>query len=266
MFKRNQWFLMENDSGGDGGGGGGGGGGDGQQQQQQQFDPNVLMRGLAVLAQGMGEMQTSQKELLTFLKENSQSRGQGGQGGGDGNNQSQNKGTGNLFDGVNMEELDRPQFAAMILTKFEERLQHHLEGHTKNIEKQIGTVAETLHGDLASRQIEAAQKGRPDFMEWRAEIANIVKENPGLNVVRAYTIARTENPTKAKQMDEKYKEQPKGAGGRSFSMAPGGGGGRGEGAQKMKFNEAVEKAWDEVTASLGGVDISSLPVMGGQRQ
>ena len=151
----------------------------------------------------------------------------------------------------------------MLLTKFDEALQRNLKTALKPVEDRVGQIDERVNSDLAGREISAAAEKRPDFMEWRAEISELVKDNPRLSVTRAYTIARAEHPEKTKDMDKKYSkaDTPK----PSFTgFTPTRGGGRGEGATRMKFSEAAEKAYDEVLAGLGGANLDNLPIVGGK--
>lgn len=240
-----------------------GGGGEGERKGEGNKGAEgneMLLRGLAVIAKGISDMQESNKQLFEHLK--AQAEKGGGEKGNEGEGDGASKGA--LFEGVDMEQLDRKDFAALLLSKFEERLEHHMKEAVKPLEERVGKVSERLEEDLAGREVNAAAGERPDFYEWRPEIAALVKENPSLSVTRAYTIARSENKDKAGKMDEKYtkKEPAKAA---FVGLTPTGGGGRGEGATKMKFNEAAEKAYSDVLASLGGVGIDQLPVVGGKR-
>lgn len=256
-FWDRKYPLMQ-EGGEDGGGGGGGDGGDKGDKGGDNGNESseMLMRGLAVVASGMSKLQESNDQLLSFMKE--QASKSTGKSGDDGDKQTSNS---NLFEGVDMEQLDRSQFAALLLSKFEERLGHHLKEANKSLVEKVDSVSNRLEEDLANREVQGASKDRPDFYEWKTEIGALLKDNPSLNVVRAYTIARAENADKAKKMDEKY-AKPKESTGRVISLTPTGGGGRGEGATKMKFNEAAEKAYSDVLTSLGGVSLDQLPVVG----
>ena len=262
-----KWMLQDGAGDGTDGGGGGSadnkGGGEGKDKgagDQMQKNMEMMMRGMAVLAKSVSETQASLKELAEGLKKpNGDDEDEDDDGDGDRVNGEPSS----LFGDTDLEQLGRKDFAALILTKFDERLQHHLRGAMKPFDEKLTAVSSRLEGDLADRQIAEAKNGRPDFMEWRHEIAALVKENPGLNVVRAYTLARSENAAKAKEMDEKYKkaeEKPRFSG----FLPTGGTGDRGGDAKKLKFNEAAEKAWNDVMSELGGAGIEQLPVVGGQ--
>ena len=262
-----RWALMDEADGGDKGGAGGDAGDKGAGDKGAAGEHSeMLLRGLAVIAKGVTEMQESNKQVLSFLKENAEKKSGGeGDDGGEHRNTGSAPAAGGLFEGVDMEQLDRKDFAALLLSKFDERLQHHMKEAVKPIEDRVGKLGERVENDFASREISAAAGQRPDFYEWRTEIAELVKHTPGLSVTRAYTIARAENTDKAKKMDEKYtkKTEPQTRG--FTGLSPTGGGGRGEGAGKMKFNEAANKAFDDVLASLGGVSLDQLPVVGKQQ-
>lgn len=268
---RPKFFLMEDAGDGtDGKGAGSEGeqqGGDGKKGADNgeiSKSMEMVLRSVAVLAQGVTKNNEAIGQLLEHVKNAKPAAGAGEGEGEDG--KGDEKG---LFDGVDLEQLDRKDLVALIVTKFEGRLQHHLKDITKGIEDKINGVNEVLQGDLAQREVAAAQNGRPDFIEWRPEIAALIKDNPRLNVVRAYTIARSEDTKKAAEMDKKYAKKDEAGEGkpRKFSgFIPGSGGnGRGEGATKMKFTEAAEKAWNDVISGLDGVDIGDLPVVGSGR-
>jgi len=224
----------------------------------------MLLRGLAVVAKGVSDMQESNKQLLEFMKTQAEARGNKGGDGGDGGDSGRGSSGSrtDLFAGVDMEQLDRKDFAALLLTKFQEALQTNLKEAMKPLEERVGKIDERVEGDMANREVNAAAGQRPDFYEWRQEIAELVKTTPGLSVTRAYTIARAENPEKVKKMDEKYTKKSAPAAPGFTGILPTGGGGRGEVAGKMKFNEAANKAFDDVLASLGGVTLDQLPVVG----
>lgn len=260
---RPKWFLQEEEGGGEQGGAGGAGDkgegkGEGKDTPLGQKDLELVIRGMAILAKGQSELQAAHRETLDALK--GMGRKPDDEAGGD----KGDKGSkGDLFEGVDMEQLDRKEFAAMLLTKFDDALQRNLKAMMKPVEERIGQIDERVSNDLAGREISAAADKRPDFMEWRSEIAELVKDNPRLSVTRAYTIARAEHADKAKDMDKKYsKAEPAKP---SFTgFTPTRGGGRGEGATRMKFSEAAEKAYDEVLAELGGANLDNLPIVGGK--
>jgi hypothetical protein len=256
--------LMEGEGGGEGGDGGGGGGGDGGKGGDKGPDHSeTLLRGLAVVAQGMTKLQESNESLLTLLKEQAE-RGGKGDDGEDGGGRKGGNGSTGLFEGVDMEQLDRQQFAALMLSKFEERLSHHLKDTLKPFEEKISQVSTRVEEDMANREVNGIASSKKDFYEWRTEIGQLVKDTPNLSVARAYTIARSENPEKAKKMDEKYAEKKESTTQGFVGLSPTGGGGRGEGAGKLKFNEAAEKAYADVLSELGGVSLDQLPVVGGR--
>src|SRR5207302_313113 len=55
-----------------------------------------------------------------------------------------------------------------------------------------------------TREIESLSAKHKDFMDWNAEMVAIVEETPGITPLRAYHLARSENPEKVKKLDEKY--------------------------------------------------------------
>lgn len=96
---------------------------------------------------------------------------------------------------------------------------------------------------------------RPDFADWNEEMVAIVNEMPGITPLRAYNLAKSENPAKAKKLDEKYNPpppKPKSP----FSFAPGAGGvSAGEAAPKKHPDSAAafRSAYAKVAARHPGV-------------
>jgi hypothetical protein len=64
---------------------------------------------------------------------------------------------------------------------------------------------------------------RPDFRDWGEEMQRIAGELPGITPERAYRMARSDNPKKAKELDTKYNPPPPPKPS-PFSFAPNAGG------------------------------------------
>lgn len=146
-----------------------------------------------------------------------------------------------------------------------------LGGYLKNIVadavKPLSQELEGMKKTSASSRIQQEftelREKHKDFEEWAPEIKELAKENPGLNLKRLYTLARAENPDKAKELDEKFaepnpddlkkQEQAKIFGG-LFPSSTAKNSGSGEddkgGESKMTFSNASDKAWDEVMGEL----------------
>ena len=126
----------------------------------------------------------------------------------------------------------------------------------KGIDKKLSAVSEKIEGlgnDLESRDIKSEvntlASDNKDFWDWKEEIRSIAAETPGISVARAYKLARTENPEKAKKLDEKYepKEEDKkktGFGGLTPTSSR-----TGE-TTKMDKTSAAEAAWLDTMGEL----------------
>jgi hypothetical protein len=104
-----------------------------------------------------------------------------------------------------------------------------------------------------TRQIEGLMGQHKDFADWQDEMVAIVNENPGITPLRAYRLAKAENPEKDKKLDAKYNpppEKPKSP----FSFVPGGGAGDNEKpAAKVDNATAFKRAWERTNSKFPGV-------------
>ena len=146
------------------------------------------------------------------------------------------------------------------MTKFMERLSSHLDDKLKPVSERITNVESTVTSDLGSRQVADAAKNNKDLYEWKDEISVLLKESPGLKITRALAIARAENPDKAEAMKKKYaKTGEKDDNVHFLSMTPTSRTGNSDGKEgKMKFQDAADKAFDDVVASFGGASFAQL--------
>lgn len=75
--------------------------------------------------------------------------------------------------------------------------------------KELHTKIDGLSTDLQKKDLrtdlEKVKADHKDFDDWIPEIKAIMTDNPNLKISQAYTLARSDNAEKAKQMDEKYK-------------------------------------------------------------
>jgi len=126
------------------------------------------------------------------------------------------------------------------------------------IDKKLGTVKQSLQEtefetkkmQLAA-ELQQAVKDYPDFKEWREELAQFVRKNPGYNIRDAYILVRHQNPEKAKKLDEKYyrKEEPRKKNPLYTPMKPSAGS---KGTKRsLTLDEAAEEAFNEI---FGNVD------------
>ncbi len=251
--------------GGDGGSGGGGTGADpgtGDDGAGHAPDPmkaieavssqvNILSKAMQLMAQGQAEGQTRMQQLMEAIKE-----------GGGRSREPERKVDANapLFDGVDIEQMDRAQFGTLLLSKFMERLDSHMDGKLKPLTDKIGSVESTLTRDLGTRSVQEASANNKDLYEWKDEISTLLKEAPNLSLPRALAIARSENPTKAKEMAKKYSGGDGVVKGQKYlSLTPTSRtGGSDEKGGKMKFHDAAERAFDDLVAEFGGSSFEQL--------
>lgn len=156
---------------------------------------------------------------------------------------------GDLFGGVDLEQLDRKQLAALILSHTEKTVKTALEKQAKSLEGRVNDLSGKLDSTHASSIIKeiSSKPENADFWEWSNEIKTILKETPGLSIERAYKLAKSENPKKVAELTKKYfPEKPKPV----FGLTPTSS--KQSGTGKMTPKEAAEKAFDEVMGSMSG--------------
>lgn len=157
---------------------------------------------------------------------------------------------------VKLDELSRDEFAAHLIGTITRQLQEEIK---KAVEPVVGAV-NGLQQSTASREINSQiaelKSKNKDFDSWKSEMIALSKENPTLSVNRLYTIARAENPDKAKELDAKFNppppapERPRGFGGLTvFGRSAG----LTEGEKPASKSEAALEAYREVQARHSGV-------------
>jgi hypothetical protein len=138
----------------------------------------------------------------------------------------------------------------------------HLIGEMKKIsDASVASVREELDSFKAdsakgerSRELESVLGRYKDGEEWISEMRDIATNNPNLSIEQMYKLARSENPTKASEMDEKFADKqeeeeeepanvfagltPTSSGNQPLSLNP-------NEEEKVTVREGLEKAWDE---------------------
>ena len=143
-------------------------------------------------------------------------------------------------------ELDNSQLVPLVLSEVGKLLDDKLGGINKKVD---ATDQSILDKDLKS-QFTDILKSNPDFLEWSGEIKDLNTKSPGLTMKQVYTLARTENPTKSAEMDEKYKSDED-----KSEKKPGliglmpTSGVMVEGDEKLTTKEAGEQAWEDTLES-----------------
>ena len=158
-------------------------------------------------------------------------------------------------DDVDLEQLDRKDFARYIRT----HMLADIKGEVSKLSDAMIAKIEDLGGRFESKnaneQIERTANSNKDFWEWSSEIKGLLKESPTLSVSRAYKLARSENPDKAKELDKKYNPPGKDKEQNFLGLTPTSFTGAREGAKKMNASDAANKAFDDVMSEL---DVSSI--------
>lgn len=158
---------------------------------------------------------------------------------------------------VKLDELSRDEFAAHILGTVSRSLQEEMS-------KALAPVISAVNGmqqSTASKEVNASisdLRGKhKDFNDWKTEMVAISRQHPTLSVPEIYTLAKSQNPDKAKELDTKYnppeppKERRQGFGGLTVFGRPSGLGTEGE--KPASKSEAALDAYREVQARHSGV-------------
>lgn len=131
-----------------------------------------------------------------------------------------------------------------------------LDNFGKEVHTKIDGLSTSLETKDFKSELEKVKGAHKDFDEWIPEIKAIMTDNPNLKIGQAYTLVRTDNPEKAKQMDDKYKvgletDTDKGKDKAFGGLMPTSGGPSREltddGKPKtLTQSQAGDKAWEEV--------------------
>jgi hypothetical protein len=158
-------------------------------------------------------------------------------------------------DSRSLETMSRGEFLEVIFDKFEDML----DGKVKPLSDQITDVDDKTSKKELATQIKSAVKAHPDFWEWKDEMGAIANANPTLSVEDVYTLARTKDPERATELDEKF-EKEKGDKDKDegeerefnpdapFALTPTSGV-KVEGSENMTSDQAAEAAWDKVVGT-----------------
>lgn len=137
-----------------------------------------------------------------------------------------------------------------------------LDSFGKELNTKIDGLSTTFEKKEFGTEVERAKAAHKDFDDFIPEIKAIMTDNPNLKVEQAYTLARSGNPEKSKQMDDKYKvglDQEKKDKPAFGGLTPTSGGGQklNDDGKALTQAEAGDKAWQEVfgdNPSLAGPD------------
>jgi hypothetical protein len=146
---------------------------------------------------------------------------------------------------MDLEKLDRKDFAAYITSQIMDRIQAEI---VKPIKDEVGGITTHLGRNSIETQVRETAAVKLDFMEWKTEITDTLKANPKLTVRQAYALVREEFPDKAKKMDEKYMPKVKKETPAFLGLMPSSS--RTVSTSKMTATDAAEAAWESVMGSL----------------
>lgn len=157
------------------------------------------------------------------------------------------------LDDLTLESLPRARFAEYIAEK---TMRHMEKTVVKPLQQRLEQVTASTTQSQLQAAVKEAQAKYPDFMEYKDAMIGLANRHPTLNPEELYLLA---NP-KARQADAAGKTNG-GSDGAKITRVPikfggikPGAGGDGEGPRnrKMSGSEAINAAWSETVAALGG--------------
>ena len=233
MFSRKPVYMEEagDDADGSSDGGGNASADNGQLE--------LLTKSMNILTAGFQSLQENQAALANTLSELNTKVGTPVE--------HANTSPKDIFADVDLEQLDRKQFAQLMISTTANALKAEMNNLLGGVDDRISGLAERFESKNAEEQIGKVSGNNPDFWEWSGEIKTLLKENPTLSVSRAYNLAKTENPEKATKLSKQYnKSETKDQS--FFGLTPTSTRTRGTG--KMTQKEAAEKAFENVMGNL----------------
>ena len=243
-------YSLMDEAGGETGGAGGGDAGDGDAGAPK-ADPQVelLTKSVGLLTQGLQQLSEQQAQIAASLETFSKSATPP---------KDETPPDDNIFNDVDLEQLDRKQLIGLITKSITTEMQKTLGGITNDVDTKINNLAERFEQKNAGEAVQRAAEANPDFWEWSTEIKQLLKENPTLTVSRAYNLAKSEAPKKVEELGKKYLKEEQGSTkvNRDFGLmglTPTSSRSSGEKNSKMTFQQASEKAYEKVMDDLDEV-------------
>lgn len=158
-----------------------------------------------------------------------------------------------------LESMPRKQFMELITNG----IIKHIDKTIKPLKGEIASTKETTVREKVMAEVKELKSGRgKDFDEWKAELTDLIKNNPLLSASDAYDLVRARNPQKADEMDKKFfqgkyvKQESKGDEGSEGNRKPRFGGMRNgsgkddERPTNLDAKQSAEAAWEEVMSDL----------------
>lgn len=127
------------------------------------------------------------------------------------------------------------------------------------LETVAGKLTETqqdINDTRLAGQLKELMNDHKDFLDWKPELAAIAKEHPTLSIDRIYKLAKIEDPEKAKELEEKYKDDKGKDKDKDFISLMPTGGAYDDSEEKPTKEEAGNKAWDETVAQFPGIAVT----------
>lgn len=152
-----------------------------------------------------------------------------------------------------LEEMSKKDLADLILGKVGSLLETKL---TEMGTKMDGAL-QKVNNRFISDDVTKFAGDTKDFKDWEGEMGALAKGHPTLSIKDLYALAKAQNPDKVKEVDTKYADKTTKddarlqlfGGFRPTTNGDASGSGDGKEAKKMTVDEALEKSWEEATAS-----------------
>lgn len=214
-----------------------------QENEKEQDQTELLMKSVAMIAQGLRELQEGQKAMLERFSFKAEREPPA--------EEEEEKAEEPESDDVDLEQLDRKQFAEVIGSRLYKKIESALNKKLKELEDRISSVYSAVESRKVEEQVAKLSSENPDFWEWADEMKAILKENPTLSVARAFALAKSENKEKAARLAAKYNKEQRKGNVTTLSLFPTGP--REGRTGKMSQKEAIETAFQKVFSEVGDV-------------
>jgi hypothetical protein len=153
-----------------------------------------------------------------------------------------------------LDEMTNAELAAFIRQSTAQEIVDKLQPLLAQFGDKQAAQEQSVLEERYTREIEGLGAKHKDFMDWNAEMIAIVEETPGITPLRAYNLARSENPKKAKDLDDKYAPPKPEPPAKPFSLSPyGSGSGPNAPVKHASKEEAFKAALAKTAAKWPGV-------------
>lgn len=159
-----------------------------------------------------------------------------------------------------VKELSEQELESMsrsdLLKYIEHRFGSLVNQHLQPLQERVEQTSTTTERDRIQRQVNEAANKHPDFWEWRDEMQGLVQQYPDLTPEDLYTLAKTRNPEKAQQLQQKKQEAERSKQAEEQSKRPAFGGltptsgVRTSSSDRMSQKDAIESAWNDIMSEI----------------